>query len=301
MSFSLKISVGKILLAMTLLIALTHQLGMSVLAGARADDVLKPRIILIPGAGAENENLYLGYIRWGDYFTESQKVLKKLGYDSVVVPALDRGNQSVLERVENLKVFLNQQLLELKPGQKFILMGHSLGGLVGRVVLRDRSYWPMIQKVVTLHSPHYGTALASWLLENESKAGMQDLVKLLGKLVGFNLDDKRYIEEMTHQGSLTFDTALDHLRGAPTIFSVAGARCNKKFSIPLMAIGDQIIRRQMNECTDGVIELSSQIWDQNHALIVEQDHGSIIGKSLSLRPSEVMKPLKTIYFKALQE
>jgi pimeloyl-ACP methyl ester carboxylesterase len=43
-----------------------------------------------------------------------------------------------------------------------VLVGHSLGGLVARAYLRDPSGAGRVAKLITLGSPHHGSALARW-------------------------------------------------------------------------------------------------------------------------------------------
>lgn len=51
-------------------------------------------------------------------------------------------------------------ILARRPGQKLVLVGHSLGGLAVRALLNSSDLAPHILAVVTLGSPHQGTVLA---------------------------------------------------------------------------------------------------------------------------------------------
>ena len=57
-----------------------------------------------------------------------------------------------------------RDLAERFPGQSVDLVAHSMGGLVARVVLaRNPELASRVGRIVTLGSPHHGTALLRWI------------------------------------------------------------------------------------------------------------------------------------------
>jgi len=67
--------------------------------------------------------------------------------------------------VKDISASLNDFIkAKVYPGQKIVIVGHSLGGLVGRVWSQDHSTDPRLEKVITIGSPQKGalSAYEAW-------------------------------------------------------------------------------------------------------------------------------------------
>lgn len=60
----------------------------------------------------------------------------------------------VKETVKDIYAYLNEKLWKNHPHQKINIVGHSLGGLIGRILTQD--YPEKINKVITVGTPHLG-------------------------------------------------------------------------------------------------------------------------------------------------
>ncbi|OGK31104.1 hypothetical protein A3F29_01620 [Candidatus Roizmanbacteria bacterium RIFCSPHIGHO2_12_FULL_33_9] len=62
----------------------------------------------------------------------------------------------LLQLSNELYDFINQDILSSNPNSKIYLLGHSFGGLIGR--LYTQQYPGLVQKIITVGTPHLGTA-----------------------------------------------------------------------------------------------------------------------------------------------
>ncbi len=89
-----------------------------------------------------------------------KNTLKNLGYvenqDFMFFPYDWR--KSVSATASDLDTFISQNITSKNPRAKVDIVGHSLGGLIGRVFTQNRS--DKVDTLVTAGSPHLGTALA---------------------------------------------------------------------------------------------------------------------------------------------
>ncbi|MBI5122897.1 alpha/beta fold hydrolase [Candidatus Roizmanbacteria bacterium] len=105
--------------------------------------------------------------------------LKNLGYEenkNLFVFAYD-WRKPVLSIVDDLNNFLNQLAIT-----KFQLVGHSLGGLVGRIYSQKYSN-PNIDKLITVGSPHHGASQSYKIVEAGEIDRFNDYLWLAVKMV----------------------------------------------------------------------------------------------------------------------
>ena len=123
----------------------------SLRGGGRIADSDAPVPVLIHG--------FLGFSRLGglEYFRGVQRQLAGLGVTPVIpqLPPLD----SVRERAEALAAILAQH-----KAREFVLFGHSTGGLDARYLCAHLDPARRVKAVVTVGTPHLGSAEAAMML-----------------------------------------------------------------------------------------------------------------------------------------
>lgn len=105
------------------------------------------------------------------YFRGVKNALTGIGVNCYF-PKLPSGG-SIVERAEVLSTFLGTI-----PEQKIILIAHSMGGLDGRYVISRLDQAHRICRLVTIGTPHRGSALAEWTLRTPQVFSV--LVRWLG-------------------------------------------------------------------------------------------------------------------------
>lgn len=106
------------------------------------------------------------------YFRGVKKSLTDIGV-SCYFPELPGGG-SVIERAKVLAAYL-----DAIPEQKIILIAFSMGGLDSRYVISQLDPAHRINRLVTISTPHRGSAMAEWILN--SPRGLNSLARWLGR------------------------------------------------------------------------------------------------------------------------
>lgn len=103
---------------------------------------------------------FLGFPRLGPiaYFRGVEAALRDCGV-TPLIPALPPAS-SVSDRAEALAKVLKQH-----PSPTFVLIGHSMGGLDGRFLITHLDPEHRVRSLVTVATPHRGTAVARDILD----------------------------------------------------------------------------------------------------------------------------------------
>jgi len=139
-------------LAFTALFGLIQPLAHWLMAQPRARAGMQQPlpIVLIPGI----------YCNAGSWWWMRRR-LQACGLSGVFAITLEHPLASIDELARQLSVQIDR-LRAATGALRVVLVGNSLGGLVARAYLRDLSGAGRVAKLITLGSPHHGSALARW-------------------------------------------------------------------------------------------------------------------------------------------
>jgi len=250
--------------------------------GAPADVIL-----LIPGAGARGSILTLGHFgNLGGYFQQVEQVLYRDGIEFALVPADPNGNDSVEQRASTVIQWVKRYAADHK---RVLLLGHSLGGLVARVAVRDPSIAGMVSAVVSMSSPNRGDVLIDWLEQDNTR---NDILHRLGRIGGFDVQKKRYMFQMALSYAHQYNGPLDHASSLPPIYSIVTGQPALELtkSLPIFGYTHQIIESQMQELgqdggvwgslSDGFVPAYAQVWGECLGYF-SANHATSLGKTMS--------------------
>jgi triacylglycerol lipase len=196
------------------------------------------------------------------YFPGIVEALEAAG-NRVLVPALSP-THGVETRARELKAFL----LKHSPTEPVHLIAHSMGGLDSRYMISRLGMADHVLTLITLGTPHRGTAFADWGVETFSWV-VQPVLKMMGI-------PYQAFHDLTTAQCQAFNAAVPD---APHVryFSVAG-RFHGSWRAPEWLIPHQIVLRNEGP-NDGVVSVDSarygetfDVWDGDHLSLVNWPH-----------------------------
>lgn len=146
---------------------------------------LKNAILLVHGSSMGGAHLRVGPIHFGDYWRHVPEWLKSTG--TPVAIAQLTTDASIGERAFVLKNMLDTEL----AGKRVNIIAHSQGGLDARYLVSVLKS-PQVASITTIGTPHHGTPLTDWALEQ--KNGHKFWFWLF-RLVGYNMDARPFMGE----------------------------------------------------------------------------------------------------------
>jgi triacylglycerol lipase len=217
-----------------------------------------PIVVLVHGFWGYSQ---IGFRRIGmHYFNGVCQHLAAHGITAFTVRLPPGG--SVPERGAKLAALISDQISD-----RFMIIGHSLGGLDARYLAAKSSLRGQLAVVVTIGCPHRGTPLAD-------AATTGRVLRILYRLVGFLRFPLGAVPWLTTAGAAKFNAEI---KDDPRVFygSVVGA---KRSSGTPMSFQLWLTHRYLNKfgANDGVVPLASQPWGTVLADI-EADHLAQIG------------------------
>lgn len=149
---------------------------------------LKNPVLLVHGASRTAAVGNFSAFSLDDYFRGVPDFFAKKGV-RVNQMKLQRGDSNIESRSFLLDYFIKNEF----PNQKVNLICHSMGGLDARYtasILKN----PQIASITTIATPHHGTPLATWALNQRKN---QTILYRVAKFFGFDMDERRYVEQIT--------------------------------------------------------------------------------------------------------
>jgi pimeloyl-ACP methyl ester carboxylesterase len=167
-------------------------------------------VVFIPGAGSSGPKMgsrligaLMGSINKDEYFRHWQKSLDTYEIPNFVCPKTEDGDiRGLFERAEECIT----QILETtqcQQGRNVVLFGHSMGGIIARIVASDPRTRNCIDSVTSLSTPHRGTEIADFTIDQFKKEQIkiplteaEKSLRWVIKLIDFSPEKKRYIKQL---------------------------------------------------------------------------------------------------------
>ena len=181
-----------------------------------------------------------------------------------LIPALPPAGR-VAERADVLSRHLSDNSAEA-----FVLVGHSMGGLDSRYLVRHFDPNHRVRAVITLGTPHRGSSVAKWILTTDGP-----LQAFCRRRWEFAIDDLK--PETCRRRN---ETLVD--RDDVRYISYAGERDPEKLPFWLRPLGRIVFRYEGSN--DGLVALSSARWGEFRGSL-PASHVELVGWSLSLLPA----------------
>jgi len=190
-----------------------------------------------------------------DYFGDIARTIARRGH-RVLVPRL-HPTASVARRAEQLRGHVLDFIgRHSPPGRRIVIIAHSLGGLDARCMISRMDMAQHVAALVTIATPHRGTALADFWLRNYALAR---LAMPLCAAIGLDVGAAR---DLAREAARRFnDQTPDH----PDVryFSVAAACPPRRMPLALRPAWTIVHRAE--GANDGAVSVRSAVWGKHLA------------------------------------
>jgi triacylglycerol lipase len=236
------------------------------------------------------ESVGIGKFRWA-YFQGIDKALRRAGYPIVVTKVHPTGG--IARRATQLKSAIEAGLAELNgSGQgKFIIVGHSMGGLDARYMIQELGMADRVAALLTVTTPHRGSPYADWCVRHVGKRlGAFELMDFLG----LDVDAAR---DLTTESCARFNERIKDVPGVK-YFSVSAAREWPKVA-PFVLHSHKVVFDAEGE-NDGLVSVRSSTWG-THLGTWRADHFHTINKRYVLEFRNRTGNIAPYYVRAVEQ
>lgn len=212
-------------------------------------------VVYLHGLNTYADSLvHLGPLTFGQMSDSWKKVICDRGWKFVDVPGMGFG--AVEEQADKaLKYFDSEGILS--SDEPLHLFGHSLGGLVARVLSHHPLLQGRIRSIITIGTPHSGAEVTEKALMLEKTSPL--LYKFM-KTFGYDVVKKRSsLENFTTERLLAINERyrkLEHIR----CVSFIGNAKYEQLCVPYQVIYSKLHPKGSHIESDGFITAESQRW-----------------------------------------
>ena len=253
----------------------------------------KLHVVLIPGSGASNGVMNLGKITsiahatgHKYYFQAYEQFLNKMKIPySFCLLEEDEDSRKLVERadecIENIVKTIRDKDIQ---GKSILLLGHSMGGNIARLVAADERLQASVHSVLSISTPHQGTILGDYVFEQyySGEDFETPFYRWIIDTLDFAPSRRNYIKELTvgrwmHPSTykpqdvektpgIYYYSISNYMRGAPTsLFFMTWSILDSLIEERSL---DQTLYGKLN---DGIIPTDSMVFGE-HLGVVQADH-----------------------------
>lgn len=196
-----------------------------------------------------DNSLQIGPMSLGLMHTHWQAVLQQAGYQFTAIEGLGTGvTDEIVPRAQ--REILRILSTKANDAKDYVLIGHSQGGLVSRVLVHNPMIRERIRRVVTVGTPHHG----AWLAEAAMRlVRAQALLPKTTRIRNQHIVTSSLTKEKMNDFNFNFPPHQD-VRYASAL-TMADAQHRNPFL--------RLLSPLQNEAGDGVVSLKSQTFGES--------------------------------------
>ena len=243
--------------------------------------------------------LHHGFAAYGDFTLGPLKLPYFRGIDRAI---RDAGHLLIIPRVHPTGSIelrarqLKEQILRALKQQgvereRFLLVGHSMGGLDARYMISKLGMDDQVAALLTITTPHRGSPYADWCFENVGqRMGGLRLMNMLGM-------DVRAVSDLTTTSCRRFNRAVKNMPGVQ-YFSVSAARPWNR--VPPFALHAHKVVTAAEGENDCLVSVKSSTWGE-HLGVWPADHFHTINHKWVLELKNRTGDITPYYLKAIEK
>lgn len=183
-----------------------------------------------------------------------KKVMKQLGYQLFIAKTPAVASLDVSADI------LKNEIERLVPEGPFHLVGHSMGGLISRLVVNKHNLADRVLSVTTLSTPNRGSKVADWLYEKITYGRNSKIISQLLKLFGNSLD---VVKELTTEHITTVFNKIATKEEQVKYFSMGFyiPKPRTKYTLNPYLLPASILNEKLGRpLSDGPVDIESAKW-----------------------------------------
>lgn len=237
--------------------------------------MLKYPLILIHGTGAKDNTLFWGRI---------PKLLKELGIN--VFYGYTDAWGSIEDNAKLLQLRI-EDLIHKTGAEKINLIAHSKGGIDARFLISTLQYGQKIASLTTISTPHHGTLIADYFLNNRTfqSSLAKRILPVLVKIFG---DNNPNIYNVINELSINYMESFNQNNlNDPLVYynSYASAMASKKDDF-LYSWTYQYLMKNAGE-NDGLVPVKSAVWGDKFQLFTDSSRGISHGEITDIKRRKI--------------
>ena len=187
------------------------------------------------------------------YFSRIDRALSERGHPLIVTRV--HPTAGIESRARQLKEQVLRQLEAIgRPRSEFVIVGHSMGGLDGRYLIRRLGMEDRVLALLSITTPHRGSPYADWCARNLGR-------RLRGfALMNFLGLDVQSISDLTTESCRRFNDAVED---SPRVkyFSTSAARAWTQ--VPPFALHAWKVIHDAEGENDSLVSVKSAVWGKH--------------------------------------
>jgi triacylglycerol lipase len=211
-----------------------------------------------------------GELRFGKfklaYYNGIDLAFEKRGHPIIVPHVHPTG--SIERRARELKSIIRRQLKIIgRPKDRVVIFAHSMGGLDARYMITKLAMAPYVSALVTISTPHHGSAYADWCLKNLHRVRGLQVMRFLGL-------DVDACGDLTIESCARFN---EKIKDSPDVeyYSISASRPWHRIA-PFFYHSHKVIADAQGP-NDGLVSVDSAQWGE-HLATWPADHLHVVNR-----------------------